>query len=144
MLAVLHSWTFQGNITFSPNTTLQIGYIKQVPIRYSLHLQPCIPFFNNNDRYLQCVNGSWICPDKYFFNENVCEYWRSFHSMCLTGQWCDSSNYPICTSLMGLCTCNNSMQWDGSTCNPGTDTLRMFVDEMTSKKKQTTFNYISF
>jgi hypothetical protein len=111
------AWIFEGNLSLSLSSTSNVAYIDQTPVLYSSYLQPCVCFFNTINRYLRCINSSWVCPNKYFFNGNVCEYWRSFGDQCQTNEWCDSSNYLQCPPLVGKCTCNYSMVWDGSTCN---------------------------
>ncbi|CAF1531046.1 unnamed protein product [Adineta steineri] len=113
------SWSFEGifySSSPSSSSRSQIGYIIQQPVFYTSYHQPCILSFNSINRYLQCVNGTWICPDQYFFNGSVCEYWRSFNQLCQTDEWCDSSKYLTCSTFSNTCQCNSSMLWNGSQC----------------------------
>ena len=110
------SWIFQGSSLSSSSPTAKIAYIVQNPIQYTSYLQPCAPYYNSINRYLQCVNSVWICPDQYFFNGFVCEYWRSVGYACQTDAWCHPLNYLKCSGLTGRCTCNSSMSWNGSSC----------------------------
>ncbi|CAF0722433.1 unnamed protein product [Adineta steineri] len=112
------SWSFEGTFySSSPSSSKsQIGYIIQQPAFYTSYLQPCILSFNSISRYLQCVNDTWICPDQYFFDGSVCEYWRSFNQLCQTDEWCDSSKYLTCSTFSITCQCNSSMLWNGSQC----------------------------
>ncbi|CAF0975249.1 unnamed protein product [Adineta steineri] len=111
------SWNFEG--TFYSSSRSQIVHIIQQPVFYTSYLQPCILSFNSINRYLQCVNGTWICPNQYFFNGNVCEYWRSFNQLCQTDEWCDSSKYLTCSTFSNTCQCNSFMLWSGSQCISG-------------------------
>ncbi|CAF0804141.1 unnamed protein product [Adineta steineri] len=108
------SWSFEG--TFYSSSRSQVGYIIQQSVFYTSYLQPCILSFNSINRYLQCVNSTWICPNQYFFDGNVCEYWRSFNQLCQTDEWCDSSKYLTCSTFSNTCQCNSSMLWNGSQC----------------------------
>ncbi|CAF0759033.1 unnamed protein product [Adineta steineri] len=112
------SWSFEG-IFYPSSSKSQIGYIIQQPVFYTSYLQPCILSFNSINRYLQCVNDTWICPNQYFFNGSVCEYWRSFNQLCRTDEWCDSSKYLTCSTFSNTCQCNSSMLWNGSQCISG-------------------------
>lgn len=47
---------------------------------------------------LQCVHGTWICPDGYFFNGAVREHRRAFNDSC---RW------------------DSSVKWNGALCNQG-------------------------
>jgi hypothetical protein len=111
------AWKSEGTLLPSASTTSQITYIEQQASFYSSHLNYCVPALNNLNRYMQCINSSWTCPYRYFFNGQVCEYWRSFNEQCQTDQWCDSSTYLTCPSLIDRCVCNHSMIWSGSICN---------------------------
>lgn len=110
------SWIFEGSSLSTSSPTAKIAYIAQKPIQYTSYLQPCVPYYNAINRYLQCVNSVWICPDKYFFNGFVCEYWRSIGFACQIDAWCNPPNYLKCSGLTGRCTCNSSMSWNGSSC----------------------------
>ena len=109
------SWSYEGYISPSSSTS-QIGYIVQRPILYTLYMQSCIVSENGTNRYLQCVNGLWICPYGYFFNGNVCESWRSFDQRCQANDWCDESRYLTCSNFTSTCQCNASMSWDEDHC----------------------------
>ena len=113
------SWIFQGSYLSSSSSISKIAYIVQKPILYTSYLQPCLPYYNSINRYLQCVNNTWICPDQYFFNGFVCEYWRSVGYPCQTDTWCNPTQYLQCSVLVGACLCNSSMSWNVSSCSFG-------------------------
>lgn len=110
------SWSFQGNFSPAASVQSQIGYILQKPQHYTSYLTPCVPSMNSLNRYLQCVNNLWICPDRFFFDGNICRPWRTFNQPCLTNAWCDPTQHLVCSSAFRRCRCNTSMRWNGSTC----------------------------
>lgn len=108
------SWLSEGSTSLS--STSQVVSISRVPTLYTSYQQPCTASFDPINRYMQCVNSVWTCPNGYFFNGEVCERLRSVNMSCLTSDWCDASKYLICSNLLGFCQCNSSMEWDGSQC----------------------------
>ena len=116
--SLFSAWNFEGNIS-SSSITSQIAFIKQEPIFYTSYLQSCIPSYDPINRYMQCVNNMWICPDRYFFNGSVCEHQRSLKQSCQNDQWCDSTKYLSCSTYSSQCRCDSSMTWNGSICISG-------------------------
>lgn len=119
--SVFSSWLSEGNISASASPVRQIIYIDQEPILYMSYLQSCNPSYNPINRYMQCINNTWICPNDYFFNDLICELKRSINQPCQNDDWCDSSSYLICSNWTNTCRCNSSMKWVGSQCNSSND-----------------------
>lgn len=111
------AWIFEGATLSSASPTTQIGFIPQEASLYTAYLQACTSSSGDPiSRYMQCVNGAWICPDRQFFNGYVCEYKRRFDASCQSDDWCDSSAYLICSNWSRTCRCNSSMRLGESEC----------------------------
>ena len=120
------AWNFEGNLSSSP--TSQVAFVPQEPALYTTFLQPCTPSIHSLNRYLRCVNNTWICPYRYFFNGNVCEPWRSFNQPCLLDEWCDATKSLLCSNAFHGCRCSSSMSWNGSICVFGKYLLSLTIE----------------
>ena len=86
-------WIYEGSLPAS--STSQIAYISPRTSYYQLYNQTCRVTEEEN-RFLQCINGRWTCQPNFYWNGTACSRVRTFNETCPRTNWCDTSRYLIC------------------------------------------------